>query len=439
MSEQEPLVHPGPVVELAEPAVAAIPTEPTSDEPLPYATTASTPPSELAARLHASGAAGVVLVDIAPLEAVERMYGAGPYEQVVLNVARQAEEIARMMAPGADLIAWEYEGRDRISLVLFRERGDRDFYLDTLPRLARAIEENLPALCRRSLYPYVVAAPRLHVGYAVTLVNPGLQADRQIEKALDDAQRDATLAREFATRTLRNELVEILISERVESVFEKVIDLRSMEISGYEALVRGPAGSELAMPSELFRVAEATGLTFQLDCLCRRSALRGAASKFLPNRKLFLNCLPSAIHDPSFRDEELVRTLTAAGLHPRQIVFEISETEAIKNYPIFKDLRSHFKDLGFQFALDDTGTGYSSLSALMELAPEYIKIDRSLVRTVDRDPSRKVLLRALAELGQQLGAQLIGEGVETRAELQCLSDLGIDYAQGFFFGRGSAL
>lgn len=396
-------------------------------------------PTSVAEKLAANGAAGILVIDIAPLVDVERTHGATVYEHVAANVADFAAQIAHEFAPDLDLVPWQMDGRDHVALVFFRDSQDARFYRDSLPRFADRLDQELPAQCRKALYPFTMTLPHLHVGSSVVHWNPSLQALRQIQKGLAAALSDAALAQANEQRHQRETLLGLLFERRVQSVFEKIVDLNTMDVIGFEALARGPEGSSLERPDALFRIARENDLVYQLDCLCRRTALAGAAGKIGATQQLFLNCLPSSIHDPIFSDLELVQTLTTAGLCPARIVFEISESEAIKDYAVFERLRSHFRALGFQFALDDTGTGYSSLSALMELAPEYIKIDRSLIRTIDQDRARQALLRAFKEVGDQLGAKLIAEGVETRAELECVTSLGVPLAQGWFFGKGRAL
>jgi len=203
-------------------------------------------------------------------------------------------------------------------------------------------------------------------------------------------------------------------------------------------LVRGPWKSEFHSPERLFQLAEETGLVFELDCLCRRTALRGARG-LEAGRKLFLNCLPTAIHDPAFRGEVLRKTLQDLRLRPEDMVFEISERESIDNFSIFREISDHYKELGFQIALDDTGVAYGSLEAVMELAPDFIKVDLSLVRGIDTDPPRQELLRALHAVAGKLGGQIIAEGIETTEELETLQGLGIPYGQGYLFGRAAPL
>jgi EAL domain-containing protein (putative c-di-GMP-specific phosphodiesterase class I) len=228
--------------------------------------------------------------------------------------------------------------------------------------------------------------------------------------------------------------VELLIEGRVTSVFEPIVDVQTRTVFGYEALSRGPEGSALHSPMVLFDSAAEHDLVFQLDCLCRRRALEGARD--LPGKaKLFLNVRPTTIHDPSFRADALVRTLAACRLRPSDVVFEISEQESIDNFAMFREVRDSYGKLGFQIALDDTGSGYASLESVMELAPEFIKVDRTFVTRIDEDPARQELLRALQSLAQRIGARIIAEGLDTLEELETLGRLGIPFGQGWLFGK----
>ena len=395
--------------------------------------------AEIAVRFVQCGAVGLVMVDSSPLEAVDRLYGRKIYGQVAHEIERKLHEVGAQYAPPDEIGRLPGNAHEQIALLFFHRRTDYDFYRETLPAIAAELAGQMPRLCRRVLAPYLPDQSTFYVGHALAMHNPSLQAERLIGKALLEAREAADLNRRNAALAARREFIEVLLAERIESIYEKIVHLPSCQVYGYEALVRGPWGTPLQGPAELFRMAEETDLVFQLDCMCRESALRGAVGRLPPTKKLFLNCLPSAIHDPNFKDDALDKTLSAAGLQPRNVIFEISEAEAIKNYAIFREFRDHYRTMGFRFALDDTGTGYSSLSALMELSPDFIKIDRSLVKSVHSDPSRQVLLRALKSLADQLGARVIAEGVEVKEEFDSVVELGIQFAQGFYFGRGGPL
>ena len=150
---------------------------------------------------------------------------------------------------------------------------------------------------------------------------------------------------------------------------------------------------------------------------------------------LFLNVRPTTIHDPNFRAEALSRTLEACRLRPSDVVFEISEQESIGNFDIFREVRDYYRKLGFRIALDDTGAGYASLEAVMELSPDFIKVDRAFISGIDEDPARQELLRALRSVSEQINARIIAEGLDTLEELETLGRLGIPYGQGWLFGK----
>ena len=165
------------------------------------------------------------------------------------------------------------------------------------------------------------------------------------------------------------------------------MQIKDLTVVGYEGLARGPAGTPLQHPIPLFDTAEAVGLDYELDCLCRELALKGARD--LPHgAKLFLNCLPASVHDPVFQPPRIREALEGLGLGPADLVLEISERQAITSYAVFRDAIATFAELGFGIAVDDMGAGYSSLATALELRPGFLKIDRSLITGIDGDPPR---------------------------------------------------
>lgn len=95
----------------------------------------------------------------------------------------------------------------------------------------------------------------------------------------------------------------------------------------------------------------------------------------------------------------------------------------------------YYKQLGFSIAVDDTGAGHSSLETVVELRPQFIKLDLSLIRGFDQNPVRQELIRAVVSLSDSMQAKAIAEGVETRKELEKLIRLGVSHGQGFYIGR----
>lgn len=388
--------------------------------------------------MRRDGALGLILVQGGPLEEIERRFG--------VVAGRRANAVLRTLVASAcetdlqeqDLVVEGASGSDELAIFFFRPRSDDAFYRERLPRLASAIREKIAEEGHTIVHPYDREAPELPVGFATIFFNPGLREARQVLGAFEQARRDAALNRAIASRERQRMFQDLVLAEDIAILYEPIVNLTTREVLGHEALVRGPWKSDLQSPGRLFQLAEETGLVFELDCLCRRTALRGARG-IEPGHKLFLNCLPTAIHDPAFRGGALRETLTDLQLRPEDLVFEISERESIEDFAIFREARDHYRDIGIQIALDDTGVGYGSLEAVMELAPDFIKVDLSLVRGIDSDPPRQELLRALHTVAGKLGGQVIAEGIETREELETLQALGIPYGQGYLFGRAAPL
>ncbi len=384
------------------------------------------------------GALGVLLVDASRIGVIERQYGGEAQRTVMRNLgALIAESIGDRLGID-DLIVSGETGRNEILVLLFREPTEVDFYKRELPELRRIVAEGLSQRGNRTVYPYLKQVPPLEIGTGASLRNPTIGAESQLSAALQEARGDAELNARIASRHRRQRLFELVLDGRVKSVYEPIVEVTTRTVFGYEALARGPEGSELHSPMALFASATEQDLLFQLDCLCRRSGLAGARD--LPGgAKLFLNVRPTAIHDPGFRAEALCRTLEQCRLRPTDVVFEISEQESIGNFDIFREVRDYYRKLGFQIALDDTGAGYASLEAVVELSPDFIKVDRAFVSGIDKDPARQELLSAMRSLAERIGARIVGEGLDTLEELEMLKELGIPFGQGWLFGKPTPL
>jgi EAL domain-containing protein (putative c-di-GMP-specific phosphodiesterase class I) len=396
---------------------------------------------QLAARMERFDARpllGVVAVDASGLGFVEASHGGGARAQALARLGALVRSIADPFFGGDALVVAGETGRLEVAVVVCRHANDGAFFRQELPGLARALERGIEQSGKRLVYPWAKEAPLCGVGYAAVLRNPFRAAETQLRGALDEARDDAALSRKVRERQRRQTFTSLLLSGSVSSVYEPIVSVESKTVFGYEALARGPEGTEFRSPAVLFDTAAREGLVFELDCLCRQSGLEGATG--LPGgTRLFLNVRPTAIYDPQFRPDMVIRTLAASNLAPTDVVFEISEQESIGSFDAFRDIRDEYRKLGFQFALDDTGAGYASLHALIELEPEFIKVDRALITHLDTDTSKQSLLRALQLVADGIGARIIGEGLDTLEELDMLGQLGIPLGQGWLFGHPTPL
>jgi EAL domain-containing protein (putative c-di-GMP-specific phosphodiesterase class I)/GGDEF domain-containing protein len=230
------------------------------------------------------------------------------------------------------------------------------------------------------------------------------------------------------------ELQKTIQAKDVQIVYQPIIDFSDGSILAWEALTRGPRDSCLHSPTVLFDLAEQAGKLFSLENVCREKAVRtiGGMGK---GKKMFLNIHPRTVVDPTFAPGRTVDLLREFGLGPENVVFEITERHSIKDFKLFHLTLDHYRNQGFQIAIDDAGTGYSGLSTIAILQPEYIKIDMSLVRDVHKDRVKQALLETMVAFADKIGSKVIAEGVEKKNEAARLREMGMHYGQGYYFGR----
>ncbi len=218
--------------------------------------------------------------------------------------------------------------------------------------------------------------------------------------------------------------VESLIQTRsFHPVFQPIVDLRTGEALGFEALTRFDGGTR---PDIQFERAVGVGLGIELEVVTLAEAV--AAARQLPaGAFLSLNVSPGL----TLRGSTLADILAAAD---RPVVLEITEHAVVDDYAA---LRSVVRSLPVpaRLAVDDAGAGFASLRHVLELAPDIVKVDRSIVAGIDHDPARQALLAGLRHFASRRGIQLIAEGIETAPELSTLTSLAVPLGQGFLLGR----
>ena len=394
--------------------------------------------AEIGERFERAGAVGLITIGAPMIAAVERRHGDAARRHCLESLRERVAELAEERFRSDFLVGFAEPGCDEVMVLVFRRTGSAGFYRTEMPGFRQELFRMLQADGGQIFYPYTRGPSRLPVGLSVELRNPQFGTATQLRRLIDEARRECRYDVETARREVRQELIETILDQRIYSVYEPIVEVESRTVFGYEALARGPEGSRFHSPLALFSAAEEHELVFELDCVCRESGLRGAMD-FPAGTKLFLNIRPTTIHDPNFHGDRLIETLERRQLAPTDVVFEISEQESIASFGAFREMRDFYRGLGFQFALDDTGTGYAGLEELLEVEPDYIKIDRAMVSGVDQDPARQDILTAVLQLADKMGAQVIGEGLDTLEELEMLGRLGIRFGQGWLFGRPTPL
>lgn len=222
----------------------------------------------------------------------------------------------------------------------------------------------------------------------------------------------------------------------IEPHFQPIVDVVTGEVLGYELLSRG-AGT-LRSPLALFEHARRCGSMWELERACRLAALRAIADLPAPTRAghlFFLNVSPEALENPRFVAGFTLNTVERYGLSQDRIVIEITERVSISDYARFEAAIRHYAGQGFRIALDDFGSGHSGLVTLISSRPHFLKLDMAVTRGVHRDPYKQMIVKSVVALAENIGAELVAEGVECWDEMESLASYGIRYAQGFLLGR----
>ncbi len=235
-----------------------------------------------------------------------------------------------------------------------------------------------------------------------------------------------------------SEITNIIKNKAFTSYFQPIIEIKTGEIYGYEALLRGVRDDgSILPPSQILDTARRGDMLFYLDRAARETALKTAAVKRI-DKKVFINFLPTAIYNPQNCLLDTVRWAMQLEFDPKNIVFEVVETEKMADTEHLKKILDFYKSHGFMVALDDVGSGYSSLSMLSQIVPDIIKIDREIITGIDSNSFKQSIFNALMKVATDHGITVLAEGVETLPEAEWIMESGAHLAQGYFWGKPSA-
>ncbi|HET7702948.1 MAG TPA: EAL domain-containing response regulator [Candidatus Limnocylindrales bacterium] len=218
-------------------------------------------------------------------------------------------------------------------------------------------------------------------------------------------------------------VADVIDRQAFTPVFQPIVDLADGSVQGYEALTRFTDGTR---PDRRFADATAVGLGLDLELATLEAAV-SASRDLAPGTFVSLNVSPDLI-----LEVDRVKSVLAGVEMP--VVIEITEHVPVADYPA---LRRSLDALGpdVRFAIDDAGAGYSSFRHIVELRPDFVKLDIGLVRDIERDPARQAFVAGMVYFALRTNCTLIAEGIETEDERTALASLAVDLGQGYLLGR----
>lgn len=219
------------------------------------------------------------------------------------------------------------------------------------------------------------------------------------------------------------------------SLLQPIVDLQNGgRLFAYEALCRvRPDGGAVIDAVEAFEVARRAKRLEEMDAAAQLAAIEAKIRMLPAGMPLFINAMPGTLVQADYARHPLFTALRAHNVPAQEIVVEIVESERFEDVEMLASACDALRAQGVRIALDDMGSGYNGLSLLGALRPDFIKIDRDLVHGAHNSRMRLVMLEAIISLAQRLGCSTVAEGLEDEQDVQLCCDLGVSYAQGYFF------
>lgn len=371
----------------------------------------------------------VMSVDLDQFKAVNDTLGHQAGDELIGIVAHRISQLCT-----ADDFLARFGGDE---FIFIRAFADKDDAAAVAGRLIEDISE-----------PIALKVGRVFVGASVGIAmvsHNGLDAQECLRRAdlalyaAKDAGRsrfcffDEAMDVQLRSRQeLQVKLRDALAGDQLGLHYQPQVDL-SGRVIGLEALARWALpGQGQVQPSTFVQIAEETGLIDELGTFTIRRAF--SDSRRWPGLPVAINVSAMQLRSRDFADQ--MRTLLKAhSVDPKQFELEITESILLGDDPQTLNTLKELRAIGFRIALDDFGTGYSSLGYLQRYPIDKVKIDRSFVVRLERDPQAEAVVVAIVQLAKAFGLSVVAEGVETDGQRQCLNAAGCSDVQGYLVGR----
>ena len=389
---------------------------------------------EVQRMLFDHGQLGIIYVSLEGVQALEQLQGFEVVDDVYRVVGQGLEEARGELIRGEDFVSISSLG-DAFLIVLSPSRRSGFVAEEDLLVVKQRLAKDLLTRLEAELEKRLLAKVDLFVGSSRLTQSPKIRFKRALLDAIARATQSIEAERDEVRSRLRKEFESVMKGEQISCVFQPIVNLNDFEAIGFELLSRGPRESELHRPDALFDVARTEGRVTELDRLCRRTASK--AGEGLPLDCLrFVNTEPVTMflhsHGESFVNE--IVAATASSLRGLTVI-EITENCVIDDFDRMRDIVRQLRAHGFRVAIDDAGAGYAGLQTMVEIEPDFIKLDMSLIRGVESSIVKQRLVRTLRDFCREAAITLIAEGIETRKQLDTLRELGVSHGQGFLFGH----
>ena len=377
---------------------------------------------------------GILYITLEGIHALEELEGFEVVDDVFRVVGERLSGSRGELLRGQDYISVSSLGN--AFLVVLSPAREQGYVSDEdLAAIKVRLEDNLLEDLEEELRRRLEVKIEVFVGWARLSQSPKVRFRRALLAAIQEATDGIQREKNESRHRLHHEFQRILAEEQVTCVYQPIVSLSDYSVLGFELLARGPLQSELHRPDVLFEVARDQGRVPELDRLCRMMAAR--ASSTLPDQYLrFVNTEPVNLFFHARSDVFVHELVAATPAHLRgKTIIEVTEKSIIEDFERVREVVAKLRAQGFRIAVDDAGAGYSGLQTVVEIEPDFMKLDMSLLRNVEVSHVKQRLIATLRDFCREAGITLVAEGIETAAQLEMLLQLEIPYGQGFLFAH----
>ncbi len=233
-------------------------------------------------------------------------------------------------------------------------------------------------------------------------------------------------------------LSDVIEHGRLGVLFQPLIDLSNGNIVAYEGQICGPSNDLLHSPCMLYRIAKQAGRLLELLNLCCQMTVDSFVEQKLQGI-LFLKLNSEIFLEHKFKEIHVTQIVESAGIEPQRIVITLCMHDSydVSNPNFLQKIIPRYTELGFKVCVEDDGEIFSMLQTKTDIYPSCVKINRHLMRDIDKDPNKVQLIKSLLDIACNSGFITLAEGIETRGELLLARELGISLGQGCFIARPS--